>query len=148
MTDPSIRRPIVAIRAIAQDPQGRILLLKRAHSDYGEGQWCLPGGKLDYGVTPEYTVEKELQEEAGLAVSDVNFLFYQNSSPSQPGAMHCVNLYFTCSCTGAVSLNEESSEFVWVTARKALEYKPVFGADEAIRKWINRRIKISEVVKK
>jgi len=36
-------------------------------------------------------------------------------------------------------LNEESSEFVWVTPEKALEFKPAFGADEAIQKWINRK---------
>jgi 8-oxo-dGTP diphosphatase len=103
------------------------------------GLWCLPGGKLDYGDTPERTVEKELQEETGLAVSDVNFLFFQNSLPMQPGKMHCVNLYFICSCIGKVSLNEESSEFVWVTAQEALEYKPIFGAAEAIRRWIGEK---------
>ena len=138
MNEISARRPVVAIRAIAQDAQGRILLLKRANSEYGEGKWCLPGGKLDYGDTPEGTVEKELQEETGLAVSDVNFLFFQNSLPVQPGEMHCVNLYFACSCRGKVSLNEEISEFAWVTARKALEYKPIFGADEAIRRWMGK----------
>ena len=138
MSEKAALRPVVAIRAITQDSHGRILLLKRANSEYGEGQWCLPGGKLDYNDTPEHTVEKELLEETGLAVADVNFLFYQNSLPTQPGKMHCVNLYFTCSCTGKVSLNEESSEFVWVTPEKALEFKPVFGADEAIRRWINR----------
>jgi 8-oxo-dGTP diphosphatase len=136
MSEISIQRPIVAIRVITQDNQGRILLLKRANSEYGEGQWCLPGGKLDYGDTPVHTVEREIKEETGLAVSDVNFLFFQNSLPMQPGKMHCVNLYFTCSCIGKVSLNEESSEFIWVTAQKALEYKPIFGADEAIRRWI------------
>jgi 8-oxo-dGTP diphosphatase len=139
MSEIAAQRPVVAIRAITQDSHGRILLLKRANSEYGEGQWCLPGGKLDYNDTPEHTVEKELLEETGLAVADVTFLFYQNSLPMQPGKMHCVNLYFTCSGTGKVSLNEESSEFVWVTPEKALEFKPAFGADEAIQKWINRK---------
>ncbi len=133
-TDP--QRPVVAIRAIVLDRQGRVLLIKRSNSEYGEGQWCLPGGKLDYNDTPENTVEKELQEETGLAVSNVKFLFYQNSLPLQPGRMHCLNLYFACSCTGQVTLNEESSEFVWVNPQKALEYKPVFGAEEAIRRWM------------
>lgn len=138
MNESTDQRPVVAIRAIVQDPQGRILLLKRAHSEYGKSQWCLPGGKLDYGDTPEHTVQKELQEETGLTVSNVTFLFYQNSLPLQKGKMYCVNLYFACSCTGKVSLNEESSEFVWVSPQKALEYKPVFGAEEAIKRWMER----------
>jgi 8-oxo-dGTP diphosphatase len=136
MTGISNRRPVVAIRIFVPDPQGRILLLKRANAKHGEGRWCLPGGKLDYGDTPEITVAKELLEETGLIASNAQFLFYQNSPPVQPGDMHCVNLYFSCSYTGKLTINEESSDFVWVTPQNALEYKPVFGAVEAIRKWI------------
>jgi 8-oxo-dGTP diphosphatase len=134
-TDPS-QRPVVAIRAFVADSQDHILLLRRANSEYGEGQWCLPGGKLDYGDTPENTVAKELVEETGLTAKDVTFLFYQNSPPLQPGKMHCVNLYFRCTAVGAVTLNEESSAFVWVTLEEALGYKPVFGAEPAIRRVI------------
>jgi len=134
MNDVTVQRPVIAIRAILQDPQDRILLLKRANSEYGEGQWCLPGGKLDYGDTPEHTVEKELKEETGLTVSNVTFLIYQNSLPLQPGKMHCLNLYYTCSYTGQITLNKESSDFAWVSPLKAIDYKPVFGAEEIILK--------------
>ena len=135
MNDESVQRPVVAIRAIVRDGQGRILLLKRANSEYGEGQWCLPGGKLDYGDTPENTVKKELQEETNLAAENIAFMFYQNSPPMQPGKMHCVNLYFRCGCKGDIRLNEESSEYVWVTTDDAASYKPVFGAIEAIERY-------------
>jgi 8-oxo-dGTP diphosphatase len=138
MPTSSPQRPVVAIRVFATDAQDRILLLRRANSEYGEGQWCLPGGKLDYGDTPEGTVAKELGEETGLAAKDVEFLFYQNSPPPQPGKMHCVNLYFRCTAIGAVTLNEESSAFVWVTLEEALGYKPVFGAEAAIRRVIEQ----------
>ena len=134
MTTSSPQRPVVAIRVFAADAQNRILLLRRAHSEYGDGQWCLPGGKLDYCDTPENTVSKELAEETALVAKDVAFLFYQNSLPLQPGKMHCLNLYFRCTATGAVTLNEESSEFVWVTLQEALGYEPVFGAQAAIKR--------------
>jgi 8-oxo-dGTP diphosphatase len=135
MNDESVQRPVVAIRAIVRDGQGRILLLKRANSEYGEGQWCLPGGKLDYGDTPENTVKKELQEETNLAAENIAFMFYQNSPPMQPGKMHCVNLYFRCGSKGEISLNEESSDFVWVAPQDAARYQPVFGALEAIERY-------------
>jgi len=138
MPTSSPQRPVVAIRVFATDAQDRILLLRRANSEYGEGQWCLPGGKLDYGDTPEGTVAKELGEETGLDAKDVEFLFYQNSPPPQPGKMHCVNLYFRCTAVGSVTLNEESSAFVWVTLEEALGYKPVFGAEAAIRRVIEQ----------
>jgi len=131
---PSLPRPVVAIRVFAFDAAGRILLLRRANSEYGEGKWCLPGGKLDYGDTPEGTVGKELAEETSLAAKHVSFLFYQNSPPIAAGKMHCLNLYFRCAVEGTVTLNEESSEFVWLTMPEALARKPIFGAEEAIRR--------------
>lgn len=135
MNDQVTQRPVVTIRVFVQDATGRILLLKRANSQYDNGMWSLPGGKIDYGDSPEYTVEKELMEETKLAVSQVQFLFYQNSLPKQPGKMHCINLYFSCQCTGEVKLDSENSDFVWASPEKALEYKPVFGAQEAIERW-------------
>jgi 8-oxo-dGTP diphosphatase len=128
------QRPVVAIRIFATNASNRILLLRRANSEYGDGQWCLPGGKLDYGDTPEHTVEKELEEETALAAKSVEFLFYQNSPPPEPGKMHCLNLYFRCTVDGAVTLNEESSEFVWLPLEQALAKQPVFGAIEAIQR--------------
>ena len=127
-------RPVVAIRVFAFDASGRILLLRRASSEYGEGQWCLPGDKLDYGDTPEGTVDKELAEETSLAATDVTFLFYQNSLPIAAGKMHCLNLYFRCTAVGNVRLNEESSAFVWLSLAEALEHQPIFGAEDAIRR--------------
>jgi 8-oxo-dGTP diphosphatase len=94
----------------------------------------LPGGKLDYGDTPEHTVEKELAEETNLAAKNIDFLFYQNSLPIEAGRMHCLNLYFRCTVEGEVTLNEESSDFVWLSMQEALAHKPIFGAEEAIRR--------------
>jgi 8-oxo-dGTP diphosphatase len=133
MTTPH-QRPVVAIRVFATDASNRILLLRRANSEYGAGQWCLPGGKLDYGDTPEHTVGKELEEETALAARNVEFLFYQNSPPPEPGKMHCLNLYFRCTVEGAVTLNDESSDFVWLPMEQALAKQPVFGAMEAIQR--------------
>ena len=131
---PTSPRPVVVIRVFAFDAAGRMLLLRRANSEYGDGQWCLPGGKLDYGDTPEGTVDKELAEETSLAAKDVSFLFYQNSPPIAAGKMHCLNLYFRCTALGTVTLNEESSGFAWLSMQEALDRKPIFGAVEAIRR--------------
>ncbi len=129
--------PVVAIRVFATDAAGRILLLRRTNADYGDGDWCLPGGKLDYGETPEGTVERELAEEAGLIAKDVAFLFFQNSPPATPGKMHCLNLYFRCAAFGSVTLNEESSGFAWLSPREALARQPVFGAVTAIERLLS-----------
>jgi 8-oxo-dGTP diphosphatase len=127
---------VVAIRIFAIDDSQRILLLRRGKAEHACGEWCLPGGKLDYGDSPEHTVAKELAEEAGLVARDVQFLFYQDSPPREPGGMHCINLYFRCAVSGPPTLNEESSEATWVAPEEALALKPVFGAVEAIRRFV------------
>jgi 8-oxo-dGTP diphosphatase len=128
------RHPVLAVRIFAYDASQRILLVRRANTEYALGRWCLPGGKLDYGDAPERAVEKELVEETDLVADDIEFLFYQNSPPLAPGGMHCINLYFRCIARGTVRLNEESSESTWSSLQEALAYEPVFGAGEAIRR--------------
>lgn len=45
--------PVISVRAFITNQEGKILVLKRSRSNYGSGSWCLPGGKVDYGDSPE-----------------------------------------------------------------------------------------------
>jgi 8-oxo-dGTP diphosphatase len=132
-------RPVPVVRLIVPDAQGRVLLLQRAHTAYGEGAWCLPGGKVDYGVTIETTVGRELMEETDLRCQSSRFCFYQDSVPTEPGGMHCINFYFECAVTGEVKLNRESSDFAWVGRAELRAFHVVFGNAEALgRYWAER----------
>ena len=117
-----------------------MLILRRAATAYGEGSWCLPGGKVDYGESVEQTIAKELAEETGLRHVSSRFLFFQDSLPPQPGGMHCVNLYFEVRAEGDLRLNRESSECAWVTPSDVSSYQIVFGNDEALEKYWNRTL--------
>lgn len=129
--------PVPIVRALVPDAAGRILLLKRAHTGHGEGRWCLPGGKIDYGATVEQALAQELAEETGLQLTAAQFLFLQNSLPLQSGGMHCINLYFVCQTRGEVRLNRESSAIAWITAAEADAYDIAFRNDEAVRRYFS-----------
>jgi 8-oxo-dGTP diphosphatase len=94
--------------------------------------WCLPGGKVDYGQTVEEAALSELREETSLEVSLLKFLFYQDNVPEKPGEMHCINLYFKCVASGSVKLNQESSDYRWIMASEAANYKIAFLNDQAL----------------
>jgi 8-oxo-dGTP pyrophosphatase MutT (NUDIX family) len=131
--------PIPVVRALIENSEGRILLLRRAATAYGQGQWCLPGGKIDYGRTVEAALAQEIREETSLQLLGAEFLFFQNSLPLHPGGMHCINFYFHCRVSGDLQLNAESSEYAWIGPAETSNYNIVFRNDEAIRRyWQNR----------
>jgi ADP-ribose pyrophosphatase YjhB (NUDIX family) len=62
---PLYENPIVATCVVTSDVAGRILLVKR-NVDPKAGYWCLPGGFMELGETPESSARRELYEETGL----------------------------------------------------------------------------------
>lgn len=125
--------PVPAVRVIVLDEQGRVLIVKRRRTAYGEGAWCLPGGKVDYGQTVAEAVVAELREETGLDCGTARFLFYQDSLPPTPGTMHCINFYFECTVSGTVRLNKEAGKYVWISPEDLDRYHLVFGNDAGLR---------------
>ena len=129
-------RPVPIVRLIVPDALGRALVLRRAAGSTGAGRWCLPGGKIDYGDTAEQAATRELEEETGLRVVALTFLFYQDSLPSAPGRMHCINLYFACKVEGDFALNYESTAAAWIGPADLHHYQLTFRNDDAlIRYW-------------
>ena len=129
--------PVAVARAIIMDSQGRILLLRRRPGSSGAGQWCLPGGKVDYGVTVTQAMRDEIAEETGLTCHAAEFLFYQDTLPPAPGDMHCINFYFQCDVAGEVVLNDESTAHAWVLPAELTAYDMAFRNDEGIQRYLD-----------
>ena len=127
--------PVPVVRLIITDKAGKVLLLKRQNTDYANGSWCLPGGKVEYGQTIVQAISKELIEETSLTCSEPRFLFYQDSLPTQPGEMHCINFYFQCDVSGKIILNDESSDFAWVKEEDFGKYDVAFKNDLALKRY-------------
>jgi len=66
------KRFTVTAGALIFDEQGRILLLE--HVFRPDSGWGLPGGFLSQGEQPEAALRRELLEEIGLEVSDVELV--------------------------------------------------------------------------
>jgi ADP-ribose pyrophosphatase YjhB (NUDIX family) len=127
-----MKRPVPVVRLIVIGADGRALILRRQNSEHGNGQWCLPGGKVDYGETVAESVAKELKEETSLECLESQYLFFQDSLPIEPGKMHCINLYFECKTSGKLRLNSESDDFAWINAAELSRYELVFRNGEGL----------------
>lgn len=79
-SEPLYENPLPATCTVVPDGDGRILLVKRA-VEPKTGMWCLPGGFLELGETPEQGALRELEEETGLTAK-IGMLLGVSSTPS------------------------------------------------------------------
>ncbi len=83
-----LRRPVVAITAVARTRDGRILLIRRADT----GTWGLPGGTLEWGETLRVGLERELEEEAGVTKLELVRVLGAWSRPDRDPRFHAVTI--------------------------------------------------------
>lgn len=67
------RRFTVTAGAIIFDDEGRVLLLE--HVFRPDGGWGIPGGFLSKGEQPETALRREMREEIGIELEQVEILF-------------------------------------------------------------------------
>jgi 8-oxo-dGTP diphosphatase len=66
------RAPKVGV-SILVEQKGQVLLVRRA-VEPGLGLWSLPSGFVDWDETPELAATREMLEETGLSVADLEFM--------------------------------------------------------------------------
>ncbi|MBN2367374.1 NUDIX hydrolase [Candidatus Woesearchaeota archaeon] len=131
--------PIPVVRLLIENPEGRILLLKRV-GKYGHGQWTLPGGKAEYGQPIKENAKRELKEETGLDIKVRNGPYHTQDSPPTPKEnYHAITLYFRTDQPADLDiiLNHESSDFAWVSPEDLGKYDIAFGNREGIEAYLN-----------
>jgi len=62
---PIYDNPVPAVCTVLRDDRQRVLLVRRSIAPR-KGEWCLPGGFMELGETPEAAALRELREETGL----------------------------------------------------------------------------------
>jgi ADP-ribose pyrophosphatase YjhB (NUDIX family) len=78
--EPLYENPIPATCLVVVDNRNRVLLVKRS-VEPKKGFWCLPGGFMELGETPEKSALRELKEETGLS-GRINMLLGVSTNPS------------------------------------------------------------------
>lgn len=116
----SVSRPIATVGALIHDGNGHILIV-RTHK-WGD-RWGIPGGKIERGESSTAALEREILEETGLALRDIEFALVQDciDSPEFIRPEHFLLLnYVARATTTAVTLNDEAEEYRWLTPADAL----------------------------
>jgi 8-oxo-dGTP diphosphatase len=106
--------------AVIYDALGRILLTQRPdHADHG-GQWEFPGGKLQTGEHPVEALKREVKEEVGLDVLDMEFITdIEHSYTSKQVVLH---VYRVTGFQGTARCLESQIDLRWVSPEKLTQF--------------------------
>lgn len=101
--------------AIVVDAEGQVLLVKRADFLLEGGKWGVPGGYLDMDETVAEGITREILEETGYEITDLQ-LFKLITHPHRPNEDNRQNvefLYLAKAGKQAGEPDNESSEVRW-----------------------------------
>lgn len=89
--------PKVDIRAVVFK-DNKILMVKEKH----DGDWSLPGGWADIGLTPSEVAVKEVKEESGFDVKVTKLLMVHDKKchPHPPSPFHVYKMFIQCEIIG------------------------------------------------
>ncbi|MFB6235800.1 MAG: NUDIX domain-containing protein [Halopenitus sp.] len=122
MTD-GFHRATVSIRGVIVMPESGLLILRRA----ADGEWELPGGRLEPDEAVIEGLRREITEETGLNVDvkgPVHTAAWLNDRDEGRFAAH----YHCTTEHDAVELSDEHTAFRWVTPADATGYLDPDGA--------------------
>jgi len=116
---------------VLENSAGEILLLKRrGDKKLGGGLWGFPAGHIEAGETPEQCAWRELREEIG---DDFHTELLQRYGPVHDtwyGGIYEVHLFHRRWLDGTVLMNDEHTDYAWVSREAYRNYEIMDGIDE------------------
>jgi len=128
---------VPATGALVLNEDDEIFLMK---SPKWDGKWLVPGGKIEKGDSMKETVRKEVKEETGLEVSDIELLNVKDGGNPEEfnRETHFIFLNFTCRAEDQeVELDQrEAVDYEWINPETAVESE--LDINESSREFIQK----------
>jgi nucleoside triphosphatase len=115
------RYPEPTVGAVVFNDDGKLLLVKSKRS---KGLYVIPGGHVELGEKIEDALRREVREETGLEVTDVELASIQEyiCGGSYYRKRHFIFIDFKCrALSEKVRLNWEHDEYTWVSYDEAFQ---------------------------
>jgi 8-oxo-dGTP diphosphatase len=108
----------VTQKAFILKKDGKVLIVRRSATAPSKPNcWDLPGGGIDFGEDPRESICREIKEETGLEVSDLE-PFDVVSTINNLGEFWVTIAWRACTKSDKVQLSYEHDDFKWVDLDK------------------------------
>ncbi|MGI6065220.1 MAG: (deoxy)nucleoside triphosphate pyrophosphohydrolase [Bacillota bacterium] len=130
----------MVVTAALIEKDKRVLITQRKADTSQPLKWEFPGGKLEFGETPEHCLFREIQEELNVLIAikgvfDVVSHIY--------GDTQVILICYRCSYISGKLMPLECCAFEWATPENILQYDLAAADIPVARKWSSRRLTIS-----
>jgi 8-oxo-dGTP diphosphatase len=107
------QRTQVVVAAMIEGDDGRILIAERPVGKFMAGWWEFPGGKVEFGETPEAALAREVCEELGIEIEVRDPFHAVNVARTEMTAVFVV--FYWCRWTGGEVQLLDAGDVAWVT---------------------------------
>lgn len=109
-----MKYPELAVGAIIFNQENKVLLLK---SHKWDDEYVIPGGHVEWGEKMEDALRREILEETGLEIYDLELVGLKENvyTTGTQERKHFIFVDFACRTDSSqVTLNEEAEEYIWI----------------------------------
>jgi nucleoside triphosphatase len=112
---------VLVVGVLIYNQKNQVLLIKNLkYLDL----WSIPSGKVNKGEKVEEAVKREIKEETGLEIDNIEFISIENSIDYKffPKDKHFVLLnYMARESGGKLKKSQELIDFIWIDPKEALK---------------------------
>ena len=114
---------------------GKILFLKRNEAGVGFGQWNVPGGTVNESEDVIAAIIREVHEEIGVALDEDKIEYITKTYCIYPEYRFIYHLTkYKVDRKPKIKMNDEHTEFMWLTPQEALKLDLIPDEDYCIKK--------------
>jgi 8-oxo-dGTP diphosphatase len=116
---------VIGVAAVIWNDRREVLLIRRTKQPR-QGEWSLPGGRVEFGERLEDALKREIREETGLEIEVVGLIdvaeTINDASAGAAGAHFVLIDYATRVVSGEAVAASDAADATWVPIGKLGDY--------------------------